>query len=125
MSWANVLRELQTTDDEVLEPQHIVSRLYSLTLEEKSMNRDAGTMVTGLFADRASAEGAYQSAASCGYGKDDVNRVMSDDTRKRQFDTDARQLTWQANGRRVAKTCTEAPPSRSNAETSNRRKNRE
>src|SRR5438105_15591888 len=46
-------------------------------------------MVTGLFPDRASAERAYQSAASRGYGKEDVNLVMSDETRKRQFATDA------------------------------------
>src|SRR2546421_12037316 len=64
-------------------------------LERESMNHDTamkqntGTMVTGLFADRASAERAYQSAASRGYGKDDFNLVMSDETRKRHFATDA------------------------------------
>ena len=44
-----------------------------------------GKMVTGLFNDRDSAERAYQSVYSRGYGKDDVNLVMSDDTRKRHF----------------------------------------
>jgi hypothetical protein len=53
------------------------------------MKQDAGTMVTGLFADRASAERAYGSATSRGYGKDDVNLVMSDETRKRHFATGA------------------------------------
>lgn len=53
------------------------------------MNQDTGTMVTGLFNDRASAERAYQSASSRGYGKDDFNLLMSDDTRKRHFATDA------------------------------------
>jgi hypothetical protein len=49
------------------------------------MDQDTGMMVTGLFPDRASAERAYQSAASRGYGKDDVNLLMSDETRKRHF----------------------------------------
>ena len=42
-------------------------------------------MVTGLFPDRDSAEKAYDSLAGRGYGKDDVNLVMSDDTRKKYF----------------------------------------
>lgn len=46
-----------------------------------------GTMVTGLFNDRASAERAYESLQERGYGRDDVNLVMSDDTRKTQFGT--------------------------------------
>ena len=43
-------------------------------------------MVTGLFRDRESAERAYQSVADRGYGRDDVNLVMSDETRKRHFE---------------------------------------
>ena len=46
-------------------------------------------MVTGLFPDRASAEAAYNSAHTRGYSKDDVNLVMSDDTRKRHFSDDS------------------------------------
>jgi hypothetical protein len=46
-----------------------------------------GKMVTGLFNDRESAERAYQTVSSRGYGKDDVNLVMSDDTRKTHFTT--------------------------------------
>lgn len=42
-------------------------------------------MVTGLFRDRDSAERAYQSASSRGYDKDDLNLVMSDETRTRHF----------------------------------------
>ncbi|MEO6352543.1 MAG: hypothetical protein ABIO19_02735 [Burkholderiaceae bacterium] len=42
-------------------------------------------MVTGLFRDRDSAERAYESVSSRGYGKDDVNLVMSDETRTRHF----------------------------------------
>ena len=41
--------------------------------------------VTGLFRDRDSAERAYQSLTDRGYSKDDVNLVMSDETRKRHF----------------------------------------
>jgi len=42
-------------------------------------------MVTGLFRDRSSAEQAYGSLTGRGYGKDDVNLVMSDATRKKYF----------------------------------------
>jgi hypothetical protein len=42
-------------------------------------------MVTGMFRDRESAERAYQSVTNRGYNKDDVNLVMSDDTRKKHF----------------------------------------
>jgi hypothetical protein len=42
-------------------------------------------MVTALFRDRESAERAYQAVAERGYGRNDVNLVMSDDTRARQF----------------------------------------
>jgi uncharacterized protein (TIGR02271 family) len=42
-------------------------------------------LVTGLFPDRDSAERAYQDLSSRGYGNDDVNLVMSDETRKRHF----------------------------------------
>lgn len=42
-------------------------------------------LVTGLFPDRAAAEAAYTAAHTRGYGTDDVNLVMSDDTRIRHF----------------------------------------
>ncbi len=42
-------------------------------------------MVTGLFRDRESAERAYTSLSSRGYSKDDVNLMMSDETRRRYF----------------------------------------
>ena len=45
----------------------------------------SGHLVTGLFPDRDSAEAAYGSAQSRGYAKDDLNLVMSDDTRTRHF----------------------------------------
>ncbi|WP_316932307.1 hypothetical protein [Hymenobacter terrenus] len=45
----------------------------------------AGGSMTGIFRDRNSAEQAYQSLSSRGYGKEDVNLLMSDETRKTHF----------------------------------------
>ncbi|HEX8456635.1 MAG TPA: hypothetical protein VF656_04870 [Pyrinomonadaceae bacterium] len=45
-------------------------------------------MVTGLFRDRDSAERAYGSLSTRGYSKDDVNLLMSDETRKKHFSSD-------------------------------------
>ena len=42
-------------------------------------------MLTGMFRDRESAEKAYNSALSRGYTKDDVNVMMSDQTRDTWF----------------------------------------
>ncbi|MCA1558445.1 MAG: hypothetical protein LC731_07900 [Acidobacteria bacterium] len=44
-----------------------------------------GRMMTGLFRDRESAEKAYGSLTSRGYKEDDINVLMSDDTRKKHF----------------------------------------
>jgi hypothetical protein len=44
-------------------------------------------LLTGLFRDRDSAERAYQSISDRGYTRDDVNVVMSDETRKKHFAT--------------------------------------
>lgn len=41
--------------------------------------------VTGLFRDRESAERAYGSLTTRGYNQDDVNLLMSDDTRNKHF----------------------------------------
>src|SRR6267143_1430032 len=59
-------------------------------------------MITGLFRDRESAEGAYRSLCSRGYGKDDVNLLMSDDTRKKYFsdtDTELGTKAWEDAGK--------------------------
>jgi len=45
-------------------------------------------MVTGMFRDRDSAEQAYRSVTDRGYSKDDVNLLMSEDTRKKHFSSD-------------------------------------
>lgn len=48
-----------------------------------------GRLVTGMFADRDSAERAYNTLHSRGYGKDDIHLIMSDDTRKRHFGSES------------------------------------
>jgi hypothetical protein len=52
---------------------------------ENTTGYTSGKMITGMFRDRASAEKAYSSLHSRGYTKNDVNIIMSDDTRKRHF----------------------------------------
>jgi hypothetical protein len=49
------------------------------------METRSSRVLTGLFRDRDSAERAYQSISDRGYGSEDVDLVMSDDTRKRHF----------------------------------------
>ncbi len=44
-----------------------------------------GRMLTGMFADRESAENAYDTMHERGYSKDDINLLMSNDTRKRYY----------------------------------------
>ena len=48
--------------------------------------------LSGLFRDRESAENAYRSLTDRGYTRDDVNVVMSDDTRKKHFADDDSEL---------------------------------
>ena len=61
-------------------------------MAETSASRTAQSrLVTGLFPDRESAERAYGSMVERGYGQDDVNLVMSDDTRKKHFAADGRE----------------------------------
>lgn len=64
-------------------------------------------MVTGLFRDRESAERAYGSMSSRGYGKDDVNLMMSDETRKKYFSDDDKDSeldtkAWEGAGKGAA-----------------------
>ena len=42
-------------------------------------------MLTGMFADRESTENAYNALHERGYSKDDINLMMSDDTRKKHY----------------------------------------
>jgi uncharacterized protein YjbJ (UPF0337 family) len=62
-------------------------------------------MVSGLFRDRESAERAYGSLSERGYGKDDVNLIMSDDTRNKYFADDDSELgtkAWEGAGKGAA-----------------------
>ena len=62
---------------------------------------DTGTskMVTGLFANSESVERAYAIVSQRGYGTEDINVVMSDDTRRPYF-SDDRQINTEL-GRKV------------------------
>lgn len=65
--------------------------------------------VHGLFRDRDSAEKFYGSLSSRGYGKDDVNLLMSEDTRNKHFagdkegeSTDLGDKAWEDAGKGAA-----------------------
>jgi len=49
------------------------------------------SMLTGMFRDRESTERAYNTMQERGYSKDDINLVMSDDTRKKHFSGDVKE----------------------------------
>lgn len=55
--------------------------------EFKNSNSDR-SMLTGMFHDRESTEHAYNTMQDRGYSKDDINLVMSDETRKKHFSGD-------------------------------------
>jgi hypothetical protein len=57
----------------------------------------SGRLVTGLFPNRDSAEAAYATTHGRGYSKDDVNLVMSDETRKTHFSGTSGQETELGN----------------------------
>ncbi len=56
---------------------------HQTTTTQTSYNPDSH--MTGMFADRTSAERAYSSLTSRGYAADDINVVMSDEARDRHF----------------------------------------
>jgi hypothetical protein len=62
------------------------------TMEQKTQSYPTGStksyrskMLTGMFRDRESTENAYRSLQDRGYTKDEINVIMSDDTRKKYF----------------------------------------
>ena len=65
---------------------------YDSTAAETGRTTGRGRWVTGSFSDRESAERAYGSLANRGYSKDDVNLMMTDDTRKKYFKDDDTEL---------------------------------
>jgi hypothetical protein len=52
---------------------------------QENATREHNKMLTGMFSDRESTENAYDTLHKRGYTKDDINLVMSDDTRKKHF----------------------------------------
>jgi hypothetical protein len=55
-----------------------------------------------MFRDRESAERAYRAVQERGYSKDDVNLLMSDETRKKHFSDDETELgtkAWEGAGK--------------------------
>jgi len=68
-------------------------RIYIL----KTTSKNSSGMLTGLFSDRESAERAYQGLSGRGYTKDDINVVMSDETRKRHFSEGGKATTELGN----------------------------
>ena len=60
-------------------------------MSDTAATKTKSRMVTGLFPDRESAEGAYGSLTSRGYSEKDVNLVMSDETRNKHFAVDNRE----------------------------------
>lgn len=50
-------------------------------------------VLTGMFRDRESTENAYNALNERGYSKDDVNLIMSDKTRKNDYNEDAAEET--------------------------------
>jgi uncharacterized protein YjbJ (UPF0337 family) len=62
------------------------NEVFDNTYGDRTTTTGTGSrMVTGLFRDRDSAERAYSSVSQRGYGKDDVNLLMTDETRNRYF----------------------------------------
>lgn len=63
-----------------------------MTENQRNDNRttDRG-MLTGMFSDRESTEHAYNTLHERGYTKDDINLVMSDETRKKHFSGDVKE----------------------------------
>ena len=59
--------------------------------ETGSAGSDQQRVLTGLFRDRDSAERAYSALLENGYEADDVNLIMSEDTRKRHFSSSGRE----------------------------------
>ena len=57
-------------------------------MDNRNTNETRRNMLTGMFADRESAEKAYNTLQERGYTNDDISMVMSDKTRKAYFADD-------------------------------------
>ncbi|STX51227.1 Uncharacterised protein [Legionella busanensis] len=54
----------------------------------QSFNRGQDSMITGYFHDKDTAENAYRSYLDRGYDPKDINVIMSEDTRRKHYDSD-------------------------------------
>jgi len=62
-----------------------------------STEREESGLLTGMFTDRESSEGAYKSLREKGYSDNDINVMMSDDTRNKWYgDTPTTELGTKA-----------------------------
>ena len=59
-----------------------------MTSQGTGTEKRSGIM-TGLFTDKESSESAYKSLRDRGYSDDDINVIMSDETRKKYYANDA------------------------------------
>jgi len=57
---------------------------------DENRTTDRG-ILTGMFRDRESTEHAYNTLQERGYTKDDINLIMSDETRKKHFSGDVKE----------------------------------
>ena len=57
--------------------------------ESRESKAERSRVMTGMFLDRDSAEGAYGALTARGYTKDDINLLMSEETRSRYFPANA------------------------------------
>jgi len=71
--------------ENIVNSSHAERNAVTQEMPDSSINDSHPNMVTGLFPDRRSAEHAYSAITSRGYAKDDINLVMSDQTRKAHF----------------------------------------
>lgn len=71
----------------IVKDNYLSNKLHSYkSIMENQGNVNQDRMLTGMFRDRESAERAYGSLSSRGYTEDDVNVIMSDETRKKHFE---------------------------------------
>ena len=53
-----------------------------------SLTTSSAALVTAMFRDASAVERAYQAALARGYSQDEINLVLSEDTRRRYFNVD-------------------------------------
>lgn len=58
------------------------------TKMEVNPNKNQSKMLSGMFSDRRSTEDAYNTLYKRGYNKEDINLMMSEDTRNKHFSAD-------------------------------------